>query len=105
MSGGASMTVASVAVSFAVFVSVPPATVTVFAAEEEAVDDTFTVSVIGGNAAPPARLSDRVHVSAGTAHVQPVPDIPVAVKSGGRVSVTVTTPLVGATPALTTVSV
>jgi hypothetical protein len=98
------MTVVSVAVSFAVTNSPPPETSARFMTVAGALNVTFTVRVMGGYELPAASASLRVQVSEITEHVQPVPLIAVAVSPLGRVSVTVIVPVVGALPALVTVS-
>src|SRR5262245_27843791 len=99
------MVVTSVAVSFAVFNSPPPATLTLFVTLDEALLPTLTVRVIAGYDAPPASASLRKQVRVATVHVHPVPLIAVAVRPAGSVSITVTRPLVGPPPALLTVMV
>src|SRR5579863_3147959 len=70
----------------------PPDTVTALTCGVVAFVMTFTVTVIAGYDAPPARGSARVQVV--PAHVQPVPAMETRVKPAGIDSVTVTVPLV-----------
>lgn len=82
----------------------PPDTLASFVNWPDAVGDTFTVTVIAGYEDPPLNASERVQV--GAEHVQPEPAIPTSVRAAGRISVTVTLPLVGpASEPLLTVSV
>jgi hypothetical protein len=97
--------VGSFAVLFARFVSPPPDTATLFVTLAGALAETFTVSVIGGYAAPAARLSDRVHVRFARFVVQPVPLIVVAINPAGSESVTVMDPDEAAFPTLVTMIV
>src|ERR1700722_20210234 len=83
----------------------PPDTVAVLITFAGAVGDTFTVTVIGGYPKVGARLWLVVHVAVPTvqAHTPAPPsDIPVSVRPVGRVSVTVTWPLVEVVALLTT---
>src|SRR5579863_5133126 len=105
MSAGTTTVVGSVAVSFAVLVSPPPATATMFVTDVAALDATFTVSVMDGYAVLAAKASLRVHDAGLTVQVQPVPAIAVAVNPVGTVSVTVTMPVVEAFPTLLAVMV
>jgi hypothetical protein len=73
----------------------PPETVAVLVTLAEALAATLTVSMIGGWLAPGARTSLRVHVTvAPTVQVQPEPVAAVAVSPAGKVSLTVTVPVV-----------
>src|SRR5713101_2351223 len=93
------MIVGSLAVSFVVLTSPPPETVTVLVRGLVADAATLTVTVMIGYVELPARTSLRVHVSVPRTQVHPVPAIWVAVSPAGRLSVTVTVPLVGLRPA------
>jgi hypothetical protein len=97
--------VGSLAVLFATFVSPPPETVTTFVRLAGAPPETFTVSVIGGYAAPAARLSEREQVKLARFVVQPVPLIVVAIRPAGSESVTVMDPDEAAFPTLVTMIV
>src|SRR5207249_546778 len=72
---------------------------------EDAVADTFTVTVMTGSLAPAASASLREQVLPGEGQVQPVPAIETSVSPEGTVSVTVIVPLVGALPVFDTVTV
>jgi hypothetical protein len=61
-----------------------------------AADETLAVTVIGGYEAAPISASDRVQAVA--EQVQPSPAIDTAVRAAGRISATVTVPLVGPAP-------
>src|SRR5438270_204217 len=86
--------VASVAVAEA---DPPPETVTEFTSGDAAFAATVTLTVIAEYPAPAARLSVRVQVR--LTHVHPAPVIEASVRPAGRVSATVTVPLVGPAPA------
>jgi hypothetical protein len=87
--------VGSLAVSFETFDSPPPDTVTVLVITDGASIATFTVRVIGGYFAAEASVSEREQVSEASLQFHPVPAIAVAVRPGGNVSVSVTSPIVG----------
>src|SRR5579871_337291 len=91
--------------SIAAFVVPPTETVAVFATDGAALAATLTVTVMGEKLEPAASASVRVHTSVPSTHVQPEPEIAVAVRPGGSVSLTVTMPLVAAVPTLLTISV
>src|SRR5206468_1501606 len=91
--------------SVIVFSWAPPETATVLDTEAAALAARFTVTVMGGWLAPAASTSLRVHVNVASVQFQPVPAIPVAVKTAGSVSATVTAPVVGPCPRLLTVTV
>src|SRR5262249_36817308 len=97
---GAVITVPSWVVSFCTITSPPPATVAVLKTVPiPATASTLTVTVTGGYASPfDPRTSLRVQVKVASTHVQPVPLIAVAVRWAGRVSPTLTTPVVGPLP-------
>ena len=95
--------VTSEAVSLAVLVSLPPETVTVLVTEGGAFDKTFTVKVITGYDAPPARVSERVQTSVLIEQLHPVPNIAVAVRLEGRESARLTVPTVAPGPLFVTV--
>ena len=95
------MLVGSWAVLLPVGISPPPETVATFVTCEGAAAATSTVTVIGGNASPPARASLREQERLASSQVQPVPEIPVAVRPAGSESSTVMAfALVGALPEL-----
>src|SRR5689334_7272456 len=102
-SGRLLVVVTSVATLFVVFNSPPPETVTVFAMGDGALVATFTISVMTGKAALATRASERVQVRVAIAQFHPVPARAVAVKPEGSVSLTLTTPDVGAVPEFDTV--
>jgi hypothetical protein len=82
----------------------PPDTATIFTCGEEAVPETFTVTVMGEYEALAPRTSLRLQEL--EAQVQPVPDMEIKVRPEGTVSVTVTGAVVGpALAALETVTV
>ena len=96
----------SVAVSFPVLLSPPPETVAELVTLEGALFATFTVKVIAGKLPLAARALLRVQVSVPKLQVQPVPARPVGMSPAGRLSTTVTVPLLGPPPgALLTVIV
>ena len=95
--------VVSDAVLFAVLVSLPPETTAVLVTEGGACAETFTVRVMAGYEALAASASLRVQVRVPSEQVHPVPDIPVAVRPDGRLSLTLTVPMVAAVPLLVTV--
>jgi hypothetical protein len=97
--------VGSVVESFAVLSSPPPETAAEFVTELDAPLATLTVTVIDGYEDPDASASERVQVSVPSVKLHPVPEIAVAVKPLGSVSVAVTVPLVGPGPAFETASV
>ena len=71
---------------------------------EGALPDTLTETVMPGYAEPPLRASLRVQLP--LPHDHPEPDMLLSVNPVGRVSLTVTVPLVGPAPApLLTVNV
>src|ERR1700719_4606315 len=84
------MVVVSFAVLLAVLTSPPPDTAATFVTDAGAFAATFTVNVMSGYAAPAGSWSPHVQVSVDNVHDQPVPDIAVAVRPDGSVSVTVT---------------
>src|SRR5262249_46609564 len=90
--------VGSIAVLFARFVSPPPETLATLVRLAAALAATFTVTVIGGNAAPDTKTSERVQVSVPKSVLQPEPLIAVAVNPTGNASVTVMEPLEAAGP-------
>jgi hypothetical protein len=60
---------------------------------------TFAFTMMGGYEDPPLNASERVHDGAvGAEHVQPKPAIPTKLRAEGKISVTVTVPLVDAAP-------
>ena len=95
--------VTSEAVSLAVLVSLPPEAVTVLVTEGGAFDKTFTVNVMTGYDAPPARVSERVQTSVLIEQLHPVPVIAVAVRLEGRESARFTVPTVAPVPLFVTV--
>jgi hypothetical protein len=88
------ITVVSVAVTGVI--APPPATLTEFTKGELAPDATFTVTAMGGKLDAAANTSDRVQVA--ELHVQPCPVIVARVRPAGRLSVTVTVPIVDPPP-------
>src|SRR5271165_5564279 len=82
-----SITVTSVAVLFPGVLSPPPETTAVLVKLAGATPETFTVKVIAGYAAPPARTSLLVHIRMLSVQVHPVPAIAVAVSPAGSRSV------------------
>src|SRR4029077_17403764 len=105
MSACETIVVESDAESFAVLISLPPATVAVFVSGLVAAWLTVTAIVIAGYEAPAPSASERVQVTAWPAmpHVQPVPDAVDGASPAGSVSETVTKPLEAAAPMLLTV--
>jgi hypothetical protein len=97
--------VGSVPVLFPEVASPPPLTVTLFVTLAATLLAKFTVNVIAGYAALPARTLLVVQVLVANVQLQPVPLIAVAVKPAGSVSTTVTVPDVDAVPTFDTVSV
>src|SRR5262249_16744022 len=97
--------VGSLAVLFAVLISPPPETDAEFVKFEGASLATVTVRVIAGKFEPAANASFRVHDRDRSTQFHPAPSSAVAVRAAGRVSVTVTVPLVESPPMLETVSV
>lgn len=95
--------VTSEAVLFAVFVSLPPDTVTVLVTEGGALPATVTVNVITGYDNPAPNASDRVQTSVLIEQVHPVPVIAVGVMLEGRESAKLTVPAVAPVPLLVTV--
>jgi hypothetical protein len=88
--------VGSAALLLAGVASPPPVTVAVLVTDAAAFAATLTVRLMAGYEAPGASASLRVQVTvAPTVHVQPEPDAAVAVSPAGRVSETVTVPVVG----------
>jgi hypothetical protein len=83
----------------------PPDTVAMLVRLEGELVATLTVSVMAGKLAPAAFTVVDVQVSVPKVHVQPVPLMVVAVRPVGRVSTTVTVPLVEAVPELVTMIV
>jgi len=69
---------------------------------EAAFVDTLTVTVTGGYVPPTAKESAREQVKVARIHPHPGPLIAVAVIPAGKMSVTVTAPLVAAVPAFRT---
>jgi hypothetical protein len=103
--GAGAIVVTSVATLLVVFVSPPPVTVAELVTLDGALPATLTVSVSAGYVLPAASAVLRVHVSEESVQLQAEPLSAVAVNPAGRLSVTVTTPLVDAVPLLRTVSV
>jgi hypothetical protein len=89
-------------VSLGVLLAPPPDTVAVLTNGVEAFAATLTVSVIGSNELPMAKESDRLQVSVPSTQFQFAPLMAVAVRPDGKVSVTVTVPVVAAPPTLLT---
>ena len=97
------MVVTSLAVSLEVMTSPPPETVAVLVRLEGAVPATLTVSVIAEKLEPAVSALLRVQGPNGWVQLHPVPDMAVPVRPAGRLSVTVTVPVVEAKPLLVTV--
>jgi hypothetical protein len=97
--------VASLVELFPVLASPPPPTVALFVTVEGAVVETFTVSVIGAYELPPANPSLRVQVSVDGVQTQPAPLRAVADNPAGKVSATVTVPVVVPAPLFVTARV
>jgi hypothetical protein len=97
--------VGSLAESLLVFSSPPPDTDAEFVTELDALLATSTVTVTAGYDDPDVSASERMHVKVPTVQLQPVPEIAVAIRPLGSVSVAVTVPLVGPGPEFETVSV
>src|SRR5437660_10140710 len=85
--------------------SPPPETAAMFVRVGGALLSTFTVSVMAGYEALAARTSFLVQVREERTQFQPAPVMAVAVRPVGRLSRTLTAPLVGAAPLLVTVIV
>lgn len=101
----ASISVGSLAVSFAVFDSPPPETVAVLVTFPAAPLATFTVTVIGSKLVPANSVSPRVHCKEERVQFQLAPLMSVAVMPADRVSFTVIRAVVSAGPELETVMV
>src|SRR5215472_15764132 len=86
--------VGSLAASLAVLTSPPPETVAVLATLAGALAATLTVRIKGGYDPPAARTSLRVQVSVARTQLHPEPLSAVALRPVGRLSVTVTVPVV-----------
>src|SRR5271170_4955230 len=99
------MLVGSVPVSLDVLDSPPPDTATELVTLAGALAETLTVSVMAGKLAPPDSTALVVQVSVAKVQTQPVPVMAVAVKLPGKVSTTVTLPLVDPPPEFFTVMV
>ena len=97
--------VMSFAVLLEVFRSPPPDTVAVLVTDDGAFVATLTVTVIDGYAELGFNASLRVQVRVPRLQDQPVPEIAVAVRPVGRVSITVTVPELAVGPTLDTVMV
>src|SRR5258708_562771 len=99
------MVVASEAESLPVLVSPPPATEPLLLMDLRGLLATSTVKVMAGKLPPAAKASERVQLKVPTVQLQPDPPMAVAVKPMGKVSVTVTVPLVDPLPPLVAVMV
>jgi hypothetical protein len=104
-SGSWTIVVGSLAVSLAVLSSPPPETFTELVTVAAAFGATLTVSTMTGKLSPAASTVLVVQVKVPRLQTQPAPDIAVADKPAGKVSTTVTVPLVCAMPELVTVIV
>jgi|HubBroStandDraft_6_1064221.scaffolds.fasta_scaffold838469_1 hypothetical protein len=89
----------------AVLVAPPPEAAAELVRLAGALAATLTVSVMAGKLAPAASTVVDVQVKVPKVQAQPVPLMVVAVRPVGRVSTTVTVPLVEAVPELVTVIV
>src|SRR5215831_17659532 len=101
-SGTIAIVVTSVAVSFEALISPPPPTVTMLVTLAGASRATSTVRTIDGYAAPGPSASVRAQVSVGIEHDQPLPASEVAVRPAGRLSTTLTCPVLTPVPTLLT---